>query len=320
MRAPALVVIALTGCNATPPPSVDSHIHVQQITVATQSLAPEVMLALDVSAEMSPQLGTLQSVLGPFIQAHAATAVWGLTTFPSSTKATCADAAFDFPAPIPATDNLPSQLEAQATQVATAINDLQAVGARDVAAAVKGATFNDPDREHFVLLITSGDDACGASLVDTVKALRTSNVRTIVVSFGPSATPLDAAATAGGFAAVCPQQTDAECGTNNTCDTTTDVCTHASYAAVDGPGLAQTLTQLTTPIAGLVPCDFHLDVVPSKLARLSVLVNSVVTVPGPDTWVWNIDTVHFQGALCGEMEQATEFTPVNLEFQIDDRP
>lgn len=160
-------------------------------------------------------------------------------------------------------------------------------------------------------------DASGT--VDAIRALHGKGIKTIVVGFGADlvsgAGPhtLNAMAAAGGFSRLCPNGTDAECGTNNRC-LPTKTCEKQYYAAGNARELADALARITEILPGT--CERPLSAVPPDPPEkhLAVLVDGVHVDPGPDMWRYESGKVVFQGALCRRLEQSTQ--PVQLEFRI----
>ena len=317
MRAPGVVLLLSLGACG---PSGDAvHIHSESKTVIARPRVPEIVVALDVSNDMAAQLPDVTQALARFISGQPMSAVWGLIEFPSAARPLCADEVVDPVVPIVAVTDKATQLPGQMAQVVAALGGVAARGDRDVVMAVHDAAFVDPERGHYVLLITTGDDTCGNSLATAVKARGMEGVRTIVIGYGAPAASLDAAAKAGGFARLCPSGTDAECGTDNTC--AMGVCTHAAYFAQDSAGLTAALSELTATLGSDTICKFTLEVTPASEQRVSVYVNGTPKSPGPDTWsLLSHGQLQFNGQLCDELGISDPDSPVMLTTLVDDRP
>src|SRR5262249_26046477 len=94
---------------------------------------------------------------------------------------------------------------------------------------------------------------------------------------------LNAMAEAGGFPRLCPNGTNAECGTNNPCITATRKCTREYYQAGSSQDLASALDAIRSLLVS-DPCVYRLDETPSDPQLLSVIVNGQSIQRGPDTW------------------------------------
>lgn len=162
--------------------------------------------------------------------------------------------------------------------------------------------------------------------VDKVKALKLKGIRTIVVGFGadlvsgPGPVALNAMAREGGFGRECPNGTDAECGTNNTCNTTTKQCASAFFQASNGAELSAALQKISQSFQG-DPCVFALSAKPSDPRYLSVVVNGQSLAEGGSTYSYdyNSNKVTFLGAVCTQLNSSTTQNPVNVEFRIVER-
>ena len=308
-----LLLIVAAGCGTA---NDSTHLHTQTKTVAARNPAPDVMIALDVSEAMAPQLPGLTGALSAFVAANPEAMAWGLMEFPSAAQPTCADEVVDTAVPIPTLTE--SQLSAQSADVMAALNAVSPRGDRDAVIAVHDAAFADPDRDHFVFLITSGEDACGNSLATAALDRRSDGVRTLVVGYGPSAPWLDDTAVTAGFRWLCPGGTDSECGPNNTCGST-GACTHTAYLAHDPAELTEVLNALFTPLGSAALCNYTLEVVPASQERVTVFLNGAQIPPGADTWQLSGDQVLFKGAVCHELGISTAQAPVTVTVVVDDR-
>ncbi len=149
------------------------------------------------------------------------------------------------------------------------------------------------------------------------------NIRTIVIGFGADTATgdgpdtLNAMAEAGGFARLCPNKTDMECGTGNTCNMATGVCNRAFYQATSAAELAAVLADISKALDPGGICNYVLDAVPSDPRFLAVIIDGK-NEPGntPDTWTYAAGKVSFTGALCKKVTDATPIAPVKVEFRI----
>jgi hypothetical protein len=161
--------------------------------------------------------------------------------------------------------------------------------------------------------------------VGTMANLRTSRViRGFVLGVGDetlgNGTTLNAMAEAGGFPRVCPNGTNAECGTNNPCITATKKCTREYYQATSSQDLASALETIRGALVG-EPCTFTLNETPSDPLLLAVIVNNQSVARGPDTWTYvpgPPSQVVFapNGTICNQLKNSTPSNPVKLEFRI----
>jgi len=146
-------------------------------------------------------------------------------------------------------------------------------------------------------------------------------IKTIVVGFGAetatgdAANVLNAIAEAGGFARSCPRGTDAECGTGNSCDTNSKLCTKKFYQATDANELSRVLTDIINNITG-DPCEFGLQAQPTRPELLAVIIDGQNSTGGPDTWRLEAGKIYFQGALCDRIKASNTANPVRVEIRI----
>lgn len=164
-----------------------------------------------------------------------------------------------------------------------------------------------------------------SATVDSITQLATKGVKTIVVGFGADTQTgdapavLQAMASAGGFPKACPNGTDAECGTGDTCNTTSKLCNEAYYQATNATELANALSAISASISTGDPCLFSLDQAPSDPSLLSVLVNGTETPPGPDTWTYQASpaaAVVFQGQLCTDIKNSNSSNPYKIQVEV----
>jgi hypothetical protein len=135
---------------------------------------------------------------------------------------------------------------------------------------------------------------------------------------------LNAMAEAGGFPRLCPNGTNAECGTNNPCITATRKCTREYYQAGSSQDLGQALDTIRN-LLGSDPCVYTLNDTPSDPQLLSVIVNHQPTQRGPDTWDYVAGPppkVVFapSGSICTALKNSTPTNPVTLEFRVLQAP
>lgn len=159
-------------------------------------------------------------------------------------------------------------------------------------------------------------------VVTAVQQLRSRNVSTIVVGFGAdfaSAEALDvlnSMAEVGGFGRKCPNGTNQECGSNNTC-LPSKFCQKQFYAAANATELAQALADIQNLIGNGDPCNFSLSDKPPDDRFLAVIINGQTTTKGPNTWAYlPSGAVQFQGQLCDRVKASTTAEPLKVEFRI----
>lgn len=158
--------------------------------------------------------------------------------------------------------------------------------------------------------------------VAAVGELRKKNIKTIVVGFGADTAvgagpdTLNAMAEAGGFARACPMQTDAECGSNNTCDKASKLCVRKFYQASNAAELAKALQDIIDIVKGVDLCTYTLDAVPDDPAFLAVIYNGQSLAQSDSTWKYAAGKVTFQGQYCDQIKTATQDNKVQLEFRI----
>lgn len=159
--------------------------------------------------------------------------------------------------------------------------------------------------------------------VEAVRALRMKNIKTIVVGFGADLAVgsgpavLNALAKEGGFARTCPDGTDAECGTGNTCIVADKVCSQSFYQAANGTELATALNKISN-LLGVDACTYTLSEQPSDKRYLAVVMDGQTIAEGTDTYSYDYGTskVTFVGASCAKITRSTVQNPVNVEFRI----
>ncbi|MBM4780512.1 MAG: adventurous gliding motility lipoprotein CglB [Archangiaceae bacterium] len=159
-------------------------------------------------------------------------------------------------------------------------------------------------------------------VVTAVQQLRSRNVSTIVVGFGadfaqPEALDvLNSMAGEGGFGRKCPNGTNQECGSNNTC-LPSKYCQKQFYAAANATELAQALADIQNLIGNGDPCLFSLSDKPTDDRFLAVIINGQTTSKGPNTWsLLPSGAVQFAGQLCDRVKTSTTAEPLKVEFRI----
>ncbi len=222
------------------------------------------------------------------------------------------------------------------------------------------ASMQSTDRADFVLLLTDGLPNCNGShptpypnsgcfctvgsnctgaeeigclddvvSVNAVNALRTKEIKTIVIGFGADfdigsdpnsngargAMTLNAMAEAGGFARTCSE--DADCGTGDTCDTAAKLCTRRFYKATNKDELVTALRQISEKVGVGDPCLLRFDPlqIPSSQDLVVVFVNGERLDAGPDSWSLTDDGIQFAGATCTSIQNSTPANPVDIEVR-----
>ncbi|MGQ0506113.1 MAG: adventurous gliding motility lipoprotein CglB [Myxococcaceae bacterium] len=166
---------------------------------------------------------------------------------------------------------------------------------------------------------------------DSVQALadlRAKSIQTIVVGFsgdfaqGGSRGPevLNAMAVAGGLERVCPNGTNAECGSDNTCDAVTKKCAKRYFQTGNSAELTAALTEIANKLTVTDPCVWKLSTTPSDPQFLAVIVDGNAIARSGTTWEYSANTgtpiVTFKGDLCTKLTNATPNAAVALEFRI----
>lgn len=226
-----------------------------------------------------------------------------------------------------------------------------------LAALKRYSALADEGRDNFVLLLTDGLPNCNANnpvdgvsnptacfcqatsctgefsregcldatgTIQQVTELFELNVRTIVVGFGidtnedKARETLQAMAQAGGFPRACPNSTDAECGTGNTCNQATKECNNKYFSAANGNELAAALATIVQVIDQNI-CQYTLDVVPQNNSSefIAVRVDGSTVQEGPQTWRYTGDSkVEIVGELCDRLKAARTSDPISLEIRV----
>ena len=160
------------------------------------------------------------------------------------------------------------------------------------------------------------------NVVAKTQDLRAKGIKVIVVGFGADTAmgdapdTLNAMAEAGGFARACPNGTDMECGSNNTCNPATKLCLKKFYQAANGAELAKALKDISDIIGTGNICEFSLEQSPSDPKLLAVIVDGQNQTAGTDTWSYNAGKVTFLGQQCAKIQAATPNNKVNVQFRI----
>ena len=213
------------------------------------------------------------------------------------------------------------------------------------------------DRDTYILLLTDGLPNCNPDVdqstcvctevqsvcqsyptgdicldqdgtVGTISGLAEKGTRTIVLGFGADTASgdgpavLTAMANAGGYIKRCPDHTDAECGSGDTCDVATELCNKPYFQASSGADLAAALSAIAASIPKGDQCFFEITEMPSDPSVMSVIVNGTETPSGPDTWSLEPDHpvdhkhgIEFQGAMCDAIKASNSSDPYKVSVQ-----
>lgn len=290
----------------------------------------------------------LQTAMGGFLSTSGTVARMGQAFFPADGNA--CGATTQLSVPFNTSNDDPTSLQQTADAIKAAIDGKSPGGGTptNLSLAYVGqqyAAIDTANRQNFVLLLTDGLPNCNSTLdpatctcteatcasaqlclddngtVNEITQLATNGIKTIVIGFGADTTTgtasqvLTAMATAGGFPKSCPNGTDAECGANDTCNTTTKVCNKPFFQASNATELSSVLAAIGASFVG-DPCVFALDEAPSDPNLLSVIVNGTETPSGPDTWTYQNQAVVFQGALCTAIKNSNNSNPYKIQVQV----
>jgi hypothetical protein len=180
------------------------------------------------------------------------------------------------------------------------------------------------DRCRCTLTSCTGNCALGCldqeASVAAVTANKLNGIRTIVVGFGADVASgtagqvLNAIAEAGNFPRKCPNGTNAECGSNNTC-LPNRLCEKKYYQASDATELSNALRDIFNNIKG-DECQFQLQTPPSRPELMAVIVNGKNVSSGADTWNYSAGVVHFTGQLCDTIKASNTLNPVKIEIRV----
>ena len=157
--------------------------------------------------------------------------------------------------------------------------------------------------------------------VSVVKELLAKGIKTAVVAFGDDTLygvgpqVMNAIASEGGAPRACPRGTDAECGSNNTCDRATKVCAMRFYQASSARELADALASIGYDLSQGDVCVQTLEVAPADARYLTVVINDKVVPSGADTWTYDQGAVTFHAGSCQSLGSSTPDAPVRLEFR-----
>jgi hypothetical protein len=157
-----------------------------------------------------------------------------------------------------------------------------------------------------------------------IAELQKNGIRTIVVGFGADTSggdavdTLNAMALAGGFARACPLGTNAECGSSDTCNTTSLLCNKLFYQAANGGELSSELASIAGVVGTRNPCEFILSAQPTNANFLAVFIDGQSVAPGPTTWSYSAGAVTFSesSAVCQRIRAASLSTGVHVEIRI----
>lgn len=173
---------------------------------------------------------------------------------------------------------------------------------------------------------------CATGCLDedaTVAAIRSlsidRHIQTAVLGFGAELGQggdapgvLQAMGEAGRMWPTCPNGTDAECGTGNTCDVASRACSKRYFEARNRAELERAFHQIIDPSPGNV-CEFKLLETPSNEAYLAVRVDGQLVPRGPDTWTYDAAaaTVTFSNAsaTCVRLRAASPLNPVDVSIR-----
>jgi hypothetical protein len=167
----------------------------------------------------------------------------------------------------------------------------------------------------------------GAS-VNAVKALQTRNIKTIVIGFGADfdsrnasgargAATLNAMALEGGFTHDVQCSRDADCGADDTCDTTAQLCRRRFYLAIHKEALVKALEDIRERVGVGDPCmeNFDAGQLPASQDLVVVYVNKERLEPGSNTWNLVDAGIQFNGTTCQRIKNSTPANPVNIEVR-----
>jgi hypothetical protein len=158
--------------------------------------------------------------------------------------------------------------------------------------------------------------------VSAVRALLAKGIKTAVVGIGPDMVigtgpqVMNAIASEGGAPRACPNGTDDECGSANTCDRSIGLCNLRFYRANEEKELASALATIGYSLSQGEKCKYQLEVAPADASYLSVRVNQEAVAGGPDTWTYDAGTVTFTQGICSKISSSTPDDPVLLDFLV----
>jgi hypothetical protein len=160
-------------------------------------------------------------------------------------------------------------------------------------------------------------DGTSSQIVD----LRNKGIQTIVVGFGsdfagPGVDTLNNMAEAGGFPRRCPNGTDVECGTGNSCNVAQKLCNVKFYKAGNAAELSAELAKISSALNNVDPCVFALDSQPTPPNVPIVYVNGANIPAAADTWAYTGGTVTFAGKICSDIKASTPSTSVKISIRI----
>jgi hypothetical protein len=162
--------------------------------------------------------------------------------------------------------------------------------------------------------------------VGAVKQLLDKQIQTIVIGFGTDfkanteagrrgAATLNGMAEAGGFKREC--STNAQCGTDDTCDTSKGLCTRRFFQAGNKTELVEALKAIANKVIVDKPCELRIEPAerPSTEELVVVYLNKERLSPGPETWTLKEPGIVFQGATCARIESSSPSSPANIEVR-----
>lgn len=180
-------------------------------------------------------------------------------------------------------------------------------------------------RQRIVLLLTDGlpncrpgdPNAIDMTAVNSVAALLTKGIRTIVIGFGSDAngaTVLSDMARAGGFAKRCTAATATrDCGSGDSCGTD-GICGRAAYSASNAAELKVVLETLRKKIGGTDPCVVDLGSLPYE--NIVVALDDKELIAGPNAWNVAGRTLTFLGSSCDLIQNSSDSAPVKIDIGV----
>lgn len=186
--------------------------------------------------------------------------------------------------------------------LATCDNELaKTVGCLDTDAsvsAVQGLRNTDPDRDIKTIVIGFGTD---------FKANTDAGRR--------GAATLNGMAEAGGFSREC--STNADCGSDDTCDAQAGFCRRRFYQAENKEELSEALKAIANKVVADAPCELTIppEQQPSSEDLVVVYLNKERLTAGPDTWTLKSPGIVFLGSTCAKIEASSPALPAEIEVR-----
>ncbi len=299
----ALVLVMLCGCSGWDPAWMkvtgeDEHVIVMKKSVTARQAPPNVTVLVD-RVDREVRDGLIEQIArgSPYVR-------FGL----AFTGSSCGEGLVIPPGAAP--ELLIGVLQSRPPE-----------GVSSWAASLAQVPSSTDDNTDYVMLVTSSsDDACGGDAVEAVRALRTRDVLTIVVSVGPSSPTLDEMGRQGGVPASCGMGTDAECQTVR-CDAMTGHCVDPTYQVHDAAALPALFDSLFWGFGpGATVCRYTLSATPSRPDRVRVTVEGEV-LRNPEDYTLADQSITFSDERCRYLlANGTPWSPVHLEIRIDTRP